>query len=76
MSEDFESEPPENMLVTAAPATWPTADPTATPPAVAAICKIVDLHGHVLLFDRHDLLTCLNKDGCSGVAAIGCVAGG
>jgi hypothetical protein len=24
-----------------APTTWPTADPTATPPAVAAICKLV-----------------------------------
>lgn len=27
-----------NMPVIALPATWPIADPTATPPAVAAIC--------------------------------------
>ena len=30
-------EPPENIPVMALPATWPTAEPTATPPAVAAI---------------------------------------
>ena len=30
-------EPPLNIPVMACPATWPTADPTATPPAVAAI---------------------------------------
>ena len=33
-------EPPENMPVMALPATWPTAEPTATPPAVAAIWAI------------------------------------
>ena len=30
-------DPPDIMEVTPAPTTWPTADPIATPPAVAAI---------------------------------------